>query len=205
MPTSVGISFGSGLRRDVICTAFLMGLCSKGLGQVQIFGQCPHCQSMSLLNCKSRDCKWMYLQTHVLKSRLEMYFVVVLVLSHVQLLWPHGLYSEPGSPPWRKTWQPTLVFLLGKSHGWRNLGGHSPLDHRVGNSWVTENTHAHFISKFTILSIPGAKKKPNSYCPVFNARCQLECSYYHQAYKTMSMISLEYRRAVVTGWSSPFL
>ena len=142
MPTLVGISFGSGLRRDVVCTAFLMGLCSKGLGQLQIFGQCPHCQSMSLLNCKSRDCKWMYLQTHVLKPRLEMYFVVVLVLSHVQLLRPHGLSSEPGSPPWRKTWQPTLVFLPGKSHGQRNLEGYSPWGCKtVGHNLVTEHTH----------------------------------------------------------------
>ena len=158
MPILVGISFGSGLRRNVICTVFLMGLCNKGLEQVQIFGQCPHYQNISLLNCKSRDFKWMYLRTHVLTPRLEMYFVVVLVLSHVQLLRPHGRYSEPGSPPWRKTWQPTLVFLPGKSHGRRNLGGHSPLDRRVGNNWVTENTHAHFISKLTILSIPGTKK-----------------------------------------------
>ena len=24
--------------------------------------------------------------------------------------------------PWRRRWQPTLVFLPGKSHGWRSLG-----------------------------------------------------------------------------------
>ena len=28
--------------------------------------------------------------------------------------------------PWRRKWQPTPVFLLGKSHGWTNLAGYSP-------------------------------------------------------------------------------
>ena len=30
--------------------------------------------------------------------------------------------------PWRRQWQPTLVLLPGKSHGWRNLVGYSPWD-----------------------------------------------------------------------------
>ena len=28
--------------------------------------------------------------------------------------------------PWRRTWQPTSVFLSGQSHGQRSLGGYSP-------------------------------------------------------------------------------
>ena len=28
--------------------------------------------------------------------------------------------------PWRRTWQPTPVFLPGKSHGQRSLDGYSP-------------------------------------------------------------------------------
>ena len=28
--------------------------------------------------------------------------------------------------PWRRKWQPTPVFLPGKSHGWRSLAGYSP-------------------------------------------------------------------------------
>ena len=31
-----------------------------------------------------------------------------------------------GKIPWRRKWQPTLVFLPGKSHGQRNLVGYSP-------------------------------------------------------------------------------
>ena len=31
---------------------------------------------------------------------------------------------------WRRKWQPTPVFLPGESHGWRNLVGYSPWDHK---------------------------------------------------------------------------
>jgi len=33
--------------------------------------------------------------------------------------------------PWRRAWQPTPVFLLGKYHGQRSLAGYSPLGPRV--------------------------------------------------------------------------
>ena len=32
--------------------------------------------------------------------------------------------------PWKRRWQPTLVFLPGKSHGQRSLVGHSPWGHK---------------------------------------------------------------------------
>ena len=35
-----------------------------------------------------------------------------------------------GKIPWRRKWQPTLVFLLGKSCGQRSLVGHSPWGHK---------------------------------------------------------------------------
>ena len=31
---------------------------------------------------------------------------------------------------WKRKWQPTLVFLLGKSHGQRSLEGYSPWGHK---------------------------------------------------------------------------
>ena len=44
-----------------------------------------------------------------------------------------------GKIPWRRKWQPTLVFLPGKSHGQRNLADNSPWGHkRVGYDLVTE-------------------------------------------------------------------
>ena len=38
-----------------------------------------------------------------------------------------------GKIPWRRAWQPTPVFLLGKSRGQRSLAGYSPWDCRVGD------------------------------------------------------------------------
>ena len=35
--------------------------------------------------------------------------------------------------PWRRTWQPTPVFLPGKSHGQRSLGA---IVHGVAKSWI---------------------------------------------------------------------
>ena len=32
--------------------------------------------------------------------------------------------------PWKRAWQPTLVFLSGKSHGQRSLVGYSPQGHK---------------------------------------------------------------------------
>ena len=43
-----------------------------------------------------------------------------------------------GKIPWRRKWQPTPVFLPGKSHGQRSLEGYSPQGHkRVGHDWAT--------------------------------------------------------------------
>ena len=36
--------------------------------------------------------------------------------------------------PWRRAWQPTPVFLPGKSHGQRNLVGYSPWVHKVSET-----------------------------------------------------------------------
>ena len=41
--------------------------------------------------------------------------------------------------PWRRTWQPTTVFLSGKFHGQRSLVGYSPRGHkRVRHGLVTK-------------------------------------------------------------------
>ena len=41
-----------------------------------------------------------------------------------------GLIPGSGESPWRRKWQPTLVFLPGKSDGQRSLTGYSPQDHK---------------------------------------------------------------------------
>ena len=36
--------------------------------------------------------------------------------------------------PWRRAWQPTLLFLLGEFHGQRSLVGHSPWGHKESDT-----------------------------------------------------------------------
>ena len=41
--------------------------------------------------------------------------------------------------PWKRMWQPTLVFFPGESHGQRSLAGYSPWDHKELDTtgWLT--------------------------------------------------------------------
>ena len=43
--------------------------------------------------------------------------------------------------PWRRKWQPTLIFLPRKSHGQRSLVGYSP--------WGRERVRHNFVPKTT--------------------------------------------------------
>ena len=47
--------------------------------------------------------------------------------------------------PWRREWQPTLVFLPGRSHGQRNLVGYSPWDRKESDTtkWVSTEPIIH--------------------------------------------------------------
>ena len=42
-------------------------------------------------------------------------------------------HSWVGRIPWRRTWQPTSVFLPGESHGQRSLVGHGPYSRKESN------------------------------------------------------------------------
>ena len=48
-----------------------------------------------------------------------------------------------GKIPWRKIWQPTSVFLSGKSHEQRTLAGYSPWGHKESDTTVCKHTHTH--------------------------------------------------------------
>ena len=51
----------------------------------------------------------------------------------------HEFNPWVGKMPWRRKWQPTPVFLPGKSHGQRSLAGYNPWGHkRVGHNLVTK-------------------------------------------------------------------
>ena len=51
-----------------------------------------------------------------------------------------------GKIPWNRKWQPTLVFLPGKSHEQRSLVGYSPWDHKESD------TSEHACTLYTIMS-----------------------------------------------------
>ena len=48
---------------------------------------------------------------------------------------------EKDLPSWRRKWQPALVFLPGKSHGWWNLMGYSPWGHKRVWHNLAPNNH----------------------------------------------------------------
>ena len=50
-----------------------------------------------------------------------------------------GLNPWIGKIPWRRKWQPTPVFLPGKSHGQRSLAGYSPWGRKESDT--PEHTH----------------------------------------------------------------
>ena len=43
--------------------------------------------------------------------------------------------------PWRRKWQPTLVFLPGESYGQRSLVGYSPQGHKESD--MTKQLHTY--------------------------------------------------------------
>ena len=56
----------------------------------------------------------------------------------MQEMWVQSLGWED---PWRRTWQPTPVFLPGESCGQRSLAGYSPKHHKESDTTeVTEHT-----------------------------------------------------------------
>ena len=67
-----------------------------------------------------------------LKMRYSPYWAslvaqTVKCLPTTQETWVQSLGQED---PWRRKWQPTAVFLPGKSHGPKGLVGYSPWDHK---------------------------------------------------------------------------
>ena len=68
--------------------------------------------------------------------------------------------SLGGKTPWRRKWQPTSVFLPGKSHGQRSLAGYNPWG--LKESDRTERAHVHAENK-NISRLAIGSNKPNNY------------------------------------------
>ena len=55
-----------------------------------------------------------------------------------------------GKIPWRRKWQPTPIFLPGKSHGQKSLVGYSPEGHKESDMTGHEHKTAIFVLKYKI-------------------------------------------------------
>ena len=58
-----------------------------------------------------------------------------------------------GKIPWRREWQPTPVFLPGKSHGQGSLAGSSPWGHKDSDTTERIRREQRFLSPWTSLMI----------------------------------------------------
>ena len=56
--------------------------------------------------------------------------LVAQMLKHLPAMRETGFDPWIRKTPWIRKWQPTLVLLPGKCHGWRSLAGYSPWGHR---------------------------------------------------------------------------
>ena len=63
------------------------------------------------------------------------------MVKHLPTMQEIWVQSWVGKMSWRRKWQPTPVFLPGKSHGWRSLVGYSPWGRKELDT--TELLHFH--------------------------------------------------------------
>ena len=98
--------------------------------------------------------------------------------------------------PWRRKWQPNLVFLPGKSHGQRNLMGYSPWGcQRVTHDLVTKQQPScfqYFLSpsslppkNLSIFTIPGFL---NTFIPFSLLGLSLHCSISISTWQNLSIL-----------------
>ena len=89
--------------------------------------------------------------------------------------------------PWRRKWQPTPVFLPGKSSGQRSLVGYSPWCRRVRHNWATKLVLL-MNSKPVLLLSEHWWKEPLNYIPslTMSQNPQALRSYGSEAFPTRS-------------------
>ena len=105
-----------------------------------------------------------------------------------------GLDPCVGEIPWRRKWQPPLVFLSGESHGQGSLAGYRPCNRREsGTAWVTE--HARKGSPNSDLLYFQALSNP---CAVLPHQYDISHSYFG-----FSNSALKHRQENLLGQLSP--
>ena len=65
-------------------------------------------------------------------------------LKRLPAMWETWIQSLVGKIPWRRKWQPTLVFLPGESHGQRSLVGYSPKDPK-SQTQLSDRACMHYV------------------------------------------------------------
>ena len=65
----------------------------------------------------------------------------------------HGFDPWVGKSPWRRTWQPTPIFLPGESHGQRSLVDYSPsvAKNSIWLKWVSMHTGTAFVINIWVI------------------------------------------------------
>ena len=72
--------------------------------------------------------------------------IEVLVSNMASTLVEGNEISKISKIPWRRKWQPTPVFLPGKSHGQRSLAGYCPWGCRVRHDLATKQHHNRVVT-----------------------------------------------------------
>ena len=77
----------------------------------------PNCPQLTIINTPKRHTLGLYIQD---------LFSVAQMVKCLPTMQDTRVQSLVGKIPWKRKWQPTPVFLPGKSHGLRRLVGYSP-------------------------------------------------------------------------------
>ena len=99
----------------------------------------------------------------------------------------HKRYSfDPwvGMIPWSRKWQPTPVFLAGKSHGQRSLVGYSPQGRKESDMTEHTHTHTHTHTQVILSSLHLPHRIDFQLAPLFSvvpffARKRHSCTIHH--------------------------
>ena len=76
---------------------------------------------------QSLSCVWLFAYPQISECQASLSFTISRVCSNpCPLSWWVGFHPRVGKILWRRTWQPTPVFLPGESHKQRSLVGYSP-------------------------------------------------------------------------------
>ena len=84
-----------------------------------------------------------------------------------------GDVDSVGKIPWRRAWQPTLVFLLGESHRWRSLVSYSPQGPKKSDMTGQLTLPPFLITSLGSRGLPAAPPGPT--CAWAAAGCHTLC------------------------------